>query len=75
MEFATTIICEINDKFPHRSILSAMNSIEWPKNKESLNDYSEKELEELTDIYGIVNARCQLLMLMLSVMNGIILKL
>jgi hypothetical protein len=45
MEFAAAVICEINDRFPHRSILSAMkimNPIEWPKNKESLNDYGKK---------------------------------
>lgn len=58
MDFAAAVICEINDRFPHRSILSAMkimNPIEWPKNKESLNDYGEKELEELIDFYGIAN--------------------
>jgi len=42
MEFAAAVICEINDRFPHRSILPAMkimNPIEWPKNKENvIND-------------------------------------
>ena len=58
MDFAAAVICEINDRFPHRSILSAMkimNPIEWPKNKENLNDYGETELEELIDFYGIAN--------------------
>ena len=58
MEFAVAVICEINDRFPHRSILTAMkimNPIEWPKNNESLNDYGEEELEELIDFYGIAN--------------------
>ncbi|GES83200.1 zinc finger protein 862-like [Rhizophagus clarus] len=58
MEFAAAVICEINDRFPHRSILSSMkimNPIEWPKNNESLNDYGEKELEELIDFYGVAN--------------------
>ncbi|CAG8763368.1 8878_t:CDS:1, partial [Funneliformis caledonium] len=48
MEFAAAVICEINDRFPHRSILSAMkimNPMEWPKDKESLVDYGEEELE------------------------------
>ena len=58
MDFAAAVICEINDKFLHKSILSAMkimNPIEWPKNKENLNDYGEKELEELIDFYGVAN--------------------
>ncbi|RIA79488.1 hypothetical protein C1645_882646 [Glomus cerebriforme] len=58
IEFVAAVICEINDRFSHRSILSAMkimNSIEWPKNKESLNDYGKKELKELIDSYGVAN--------------------
>jgi len=58
MEFAAAVICEINDRFPHRSILSAMkimNPIEWLKNQESLIDYGEEELEELIDFYGVTN--------------------
>jgi hypothetical protein len=57
MEFAAAVICEINDRFPHRSILSAMkimNPMEWPKDKESLVDYGEEELEKLINIYGII---------------------
>src|SRR5688572_16615636 len=33
MEFVAAVICEINDRFSHRSILSAMkimNPMEWP---------------------------------------------
>ncbi|RIA98000.1 hypothetical protein C1645_750987, partial [Glomus cerebriforme] len=35
--------------------MKIMNPIKWPKNKESLNDYSEKELEKLIDFYGVAN--------------------
>ncbi|CAG8579130.1 15652_t:CDS:1 [Funneliformis caledonium] len=56
MEFAAAVICKINDRFPHRLILSAMkiiNPMEWSKDKESLVDYGKEELEKLINIYGI----------------------
>ena len=53
-QFASSVILEINKKFPHQSLLSAMkilNPQEWPKDKEDLMDFGDVELKELISIY------------------------
>ncbi|CAI2190972.1 7142_t:CDS:2 [Funneliformis geosporum] len=52
IEFAAAVICEINDRFSHRSHENN-ESNRISKNKESLIDYSEEKLKKLINIYGI----------------------
>src|SRR3989337_2060755 len=53
--FASSVIWEIQKKFPDRPLLNAMqilNPKEWPRNKEELLKFGDVELEELIRFYG-----------------------